>query len=154
MSEVPVPQNGSSSTDSAFACARLTMQRAIFEGIADGWKNGFLRGRRSEKVLLVISVSFKPKMSLSSVIMPMKVLSGFFRLTLVPSVRFRICLPSLPSKLHRVYCLVGIVSYAVYANNKAFAGFEDCFEICFRGCLRNVLVVAFDTKSSNAQNRV
>ena len=61
MSEVPVPQNGSSSTDSALACAKLTMHRAIFEGMADGWKKGFLRGRRSEKVLLVISVSFKPK---------------------------------------------------------------------------------------------
>ena len=73
------------------------MQRAIFDGIADGWKKGFLRGLRSEKVLEVISVSFKPKTSFSLVIMPRKVLSGFFRLTFVPSVPFRICLPSLPS---------------------------------------------------------
>jgi hypothetical protein len=68
---------GSSRTDSAFACAKFTMHRAIFDGIAEGWKKGFLRGRRSEKVLLVMSVSFKPKMSLLSVIMPMKFCRGF-----------------------------------------------------------------------------
>ena len=140
MSEVPVPQNGSSSTDSAFACAKLTMHRAIFDGMADGWKKGFLRGRRSEKVLLVISVSFKPKTSFSSVIMPMKVLSGFFRLTLVPSVTFRICLPSLTFKRHGVYGFVSVVFYAVYANNKAFAWFEDGFKICFGSCFGNVIV--------------
>jgi hypothetical protein len=80
-----VPQKGSSRIDSALACAKLTIQRAILEGMAEGWKKGFLRGRRSENVLEVISVSFKPKTSFSSVIMPIKVLSGFFRLTLVPS---------------------------------------------------------------------
>ena len=58
------------------------MHLASLDGMADGWKKGFLRGRRSEKVLLLISVSLRPKMSFSSVIMPIKVLSGCLRLTL------------------------------------------------------------------------
>ena len=58
------------------------MHLASFEGMADGWKKGFLRGLRSLKVLVWISVSFNPKTSCSLVTIPMKVLSGLFRLTL------------------------------------------------------------------------
>ena len=149
-----MPQNGSSKTDSAFACTKFTIQRAIFDGIAEGWKKGFLRGRRSLKVLLVISVSFNPKMSLSSVIMPMKVLSGFFRLTLVPSVLFEDLFAQFNFQSHGVNVLVGVVFYAINADNKTFAGFEYRFEVCLAAALTISSMDALATKSSFAQTRV
>ncbi len=142
ISEVPVPQNGSRSTDSDLACAKLTIHRAIFDGIADGWKNGFLRGRRSLKVLLVMSVSFKPKINLSSVIMPRNVLSGFLRLTLAPGVWLRIWAAEFDFKRHGVEFCVGIVFYSVDADNEAFALFEYGTEVSLGGSFQNSLHIS------------
>ena len=83
---VPVPQNGSNTVLPVFASARLTMQRASLAFIADGWKKGFLRGRRSTKGLGWISAKRKPKTSLWPVRIPKKVFVGFLRLTFVPFV--------------------------------------------------------------------
>ena len=80
---VPVPQNGSKTNPPVREYARLTMQRASFAFIADGWKKGFFRGRRSTKGLGWISARRKPKMSLWFVRMPKKVFVGVFRLTFV-----------------------------------------------------------------------
>ena len=89
-----------------------------------------------EKVLLVMSVSFKPKMSLSSVIMPMKVLSGFLRLTLAPGVWLQDLCAEFDFKCHGVEFCVGIVFDAVDAYNEAFALFEYGTEVYFGGCFQ------------------
>ena len=47
-------------------------------------------------------MSFKPKTSFSLVIMPRKVLSGFFRLTFVPSVPLQDLFAQFSFKRHRV----------------------------------------------------
>ena len=117
------------------------MQRASLDGMADGWKKGFLRGRRSEKVLLLISVSFKPKMSFSSVIMPIKVLSGCFRLTLACGVCCEDLATEADFQVHSVDVLVGVVFYAVNAYYEGFAGFKYACEVDCGSDFGDVFVV-------------
>ena len=64
-----------------------------------------------------------PKTSLWLVRMPKKVLSGFLRLTFVPVVFWRMCLPSLRSS-RIVSVFGGVFFYASYADCECFALFD------------------------------